>query len=151
MDLAGPIEVMSFDNKKYFIIVIDDYSRAVWTSAIASKTEVVQKVQEYIAQLENAFSIKVQGLIADNGTEFINSEMNAFVKERGISLFTSVPYTPQQNGVVERGIRTVTEGAWAMLYAAKLPKHLWSVAVCTMTYLRNCSPTDTNDGETLWF
>jgi hypothetical protein len=42
MDVAGPMEMTSFDNKKYFLIIVDDYSRAVWTSAIASKSEVVQ-------------------------------------------------------------------------------------------------------------
>jgi hypothetical protein len=93
----------------------------------------------------------VQGLMVDNSTEFINSKMTAFTKSKGISMFTSTPYTPQQNGVAERGIRTITEGARAMLYAAKLPKHLWSIAVCTMTYLRNCSPTRANNGETPWF
>jgi transposase InsO family protein len=101
MDLAGPMEITSFDNKHYFLIVIDDYSRAVWTSAIASKTEVVTKVREYIAQLENAFALKVKAVMADNGTEFINSEMNTFLRAKGIGLFTSVPYTPQQNGIAE--------------------------------------------------
>jgi transposase InsO family protein len=98
------MEVASFDNKRYFLIIIDDYSRAVWTSPIASKTEVVQKVREYIAQLENAFCVTVQALMADNGTEFINTDMNSYLKSKGIGLFTSVPYTPQQNDVAERGI-----------------------------------------------
>jgi hypothetical protein len=120
----------------------------VWTSAIASKLEVVPKIKEYIACLENACSVNVQGIMADNGTEFVNSDMTNFLRSKGIAMFTSVPYTPQQNGIAERGIRTLTEGARAMLYAAKLPKHLWSAAIQTMTYLRNRSPTRANDRVT---
>jgi transposase InsO family protein len=119
MDLVGPMEITSFNNKRYFLIVVDNYSLAVWTSAIASKTEVIQKLCEYIAQLENAFRVKVQALIIDNGTEFVNSEMNQFLKGKGIGLFTSVLYSPQQNRVAERGIWTIMEGAQAMLYAVR--------------------------------
>jgi transposase InsO family protein len=124
MDLAGPMERQSFDNKYYFIIIIDNYSCAIWSCPIASKLEVSMKVQEYIAQLENAFTIKVQSVVANNGMEFVNSEMNSYLKSKGIALFNSIPYTPEQNGVAEQGIHTLTEGARAMLFAAKLPKHL---------------------------
>jgi hypothetical protein len=122
------------------LIIIDNYSQAVWTSSIASKLEVVLKVWEYVAQLENAFSIRVQSVMADNGTEFVNSEMNTYLKSKGIALFNSVLDTLEQNRVAEWGICTLMEGAWAMLYTAKLPKHLWSAAIKTMAYLHNQSP-----------
>jgi hypothetical protein len=148
IDLAGPMETLSFDQKKYFIIIIDDYSRAVWTETLASKLEVLQKVRDYITQLETLYGAKVQSIMADNGSEFINNEFRSYIRSKGIALFTSVPYTPQQNGIAERGIRTLTEGARAMLYAAKLPKNMWSVAVKTKTYLKNRSPTRANQGQT---
>jgi hypothetical protein len=43
------------------------------------------------------------------------------------------------------------EGVRAMLFAAKLPHHLWSIAVKIMAYLHNRSPTRANDGEMPWF
>ena len=48
----------------------------------------------------------------------------------------------------EHAIHTVTEGACAMLYTSKLPKNLWSIAVKTMAYLCNQSPTWANEGMT---
>jgi hypothetical protein len=104
MDLAGPMEMQSFDNKCYFIIIIDNYSCAIWTSPLASKVEVVPKVWEYVAQLENTFGIRVQSIMADNGMEFVNAEMNSYLKAKGIALFNSVLYMPEQNGVAEWGI-----------------------------------------------
>jgi hypothetical protein len=98
--------------------------------------------------LETLYNIKVQGVMADNGTEFINSELTKHFKSKGITLFTSVPYTPEQNGVAERGICTITEGARAMLFASTLPKNMWSFAVKTMAYLRNRSLSNANEGQT---
>jgi hypothetical protein len=142
------METTSFDNKCYFIIIVNEYSHTVWTSSISSKLEVLPKVKEYIACLENVCSIKVQGVMSDNGTEFINSKMTNFLRLKGIATFTSVPYMPEQNGIAERGIWTLMEGAHMMLYAAKLPKHLWSAAIQMVTYLHNRSPTCTNNGTT---
>ena len=88
------------------------------------------------------------GLGINNGTEFVNNEMNQYLRDKGITLYTSVPYTHEQNSVVEQAIHTITEGARAMMYASKLPKNLWSVAVKTMAYLHNRSPTWANNGIT---
>ena len=138
----------SYNKKKYFIIIVDDYSRAVWVEPLANKFEAVPKIKDYIQQLEMVYDIKVQGIMADNGTEFVNSLFKSFLSSKGIKLFTSVPYMPQQNRVAERAIRTIVEGARSMIYAAKLPLFLWSIAVKTMMYLKNRSPTRANDGQT---
>ena len=61
----------------------------------------------------------------------------------------SIPYTHEQNGVAERAIHTITEGPRAMLYASKLLMSLWSIAVKTMAYLHNRSPTRANNSITL--
>ena len=86
--------------------------------------------------------------MANNGTEFVNTDMQRILRSKGITLYTSVPYTHEQNGVTERATCTITKGACAILYASKLPKNLWSVAVKTMAYLRNRSPTQANNGVT---
>ncbi|GJS98157.1 retrovirus-related pol polyprotein from transposon TNT 1-94 [Tanacetum coccineum] len=52
----------------------------------------------------------------------------------GISHETSVPRSPQQNGVVERRNRTLMEAARTMLIFAKAPLFLWAEAVATACY-----------------
>jgi transposase InsO family protein len=47
----------------------------------------------------------------DNGTEFKNSQIEGFLEEKGIKHEFSSPYTPQQNGVVERKNRTLLDMA----------------------------------------
>ncbi|GKG52365.1 retrovirus-related pol polyprotein from transposon TNT 1-94, partial [Tanacetum coccineum] len=60
--------------------------------------------------------------------------LNAFFKEEGIEHQTSTPRTPEQNGVVERGNRTLIEAAHTMLSASKLPLFFWAKAIATAWY-----------------
>ncbi|GJY86744.1 retrovirus-related pol polyprotein from transposon TNT 1-94 [Tanacetum coccineum] len=52
---------------------------------------------------------------------------------------TSLPRTPEQNGVVERRNRTLVEAARTMLSASKLPLSFWAEAVATACYTQNKS------------
>ena len=77
----------------------------------------------------------------DNGKEFINEELKKWAAERGITLETTAPYSPSQNGVAERFNRTLLELARAMIIAKNLPIFLWDEAVSHANYLRNRSST----------
>ena len=50
---------------------------------------------------------------------------------------TSAPYSPHQNGTVERAWQTLFNMARCLLLEAKLPKYLWTYAVMTSVYIRN--------------
>lgn len=54
-------------------------------------------------------------LRTDNGSEFTAVEFAAYCTDGGIQRHYSVPYTPQQNGVVERRNQTVVATARALL------------------------------------
>jgi transposase InsO family protein len=55
------------------------------------------------------------GTETDNGGEFIAAEFAAYCADEGITRYFSAPYTPQQNGVVERQNQTVVAMARALL------------------------------------
>nr|GEU64234.1 retrovirus-related Pol polyprotein from transposon TNT 1-94 [Tanacetum cinerariifolium] len=63
----------------------------------------------------------------------------------GITHNTSVPWTPQQNDVVERRNRTLMEAARTMLIFAKALKFLWAEAVATTVFGSLCYPTNDYD------
>ena len=50
MDLAGPMETTSFDEKKYFPIIVNDYSQVVWVEPLTLKSETVFKIGDYSQQ-----------------------------------------------------------------------------------------------------
>jgi transposase InsO family protein len=59
--------------------------------------------------------MKIKRVRSNNGMEFRNTNIEDFLDEEGIKHEFSVPYTPQQNGVMERKNRTLIEAARAML------------------------------------
>jgi hypothetical protein len=73
----------------------------------------------------------------NNGTEFKNSQIKGFLEEEGINHEFSSPYTPQQNGVVERKKRTLLDIARTMLDEYKTPDRFWAEAINNACYSIN--------------
>ena len=68
------------------------------------------------ALVENQIGKKIKILRTDNGTEYESNEFNDFCRDIGIKKEIIVPYTPEQNGVVERKNQTIMEATCAMLH-----------------------------------
>ena len=81
--------------------------------------------------------MKIKHIRSDNGTEFKNSGLDDYLDELGITHELSAPYTPQQNGVVERKNRTLVEMARTMLDEYKTPRHFWIEAIYTACHIIN--------------
>ncbi|GJU63235.1 zinc finger, CCHC-type containing protein [Tanacetum coccineum] len=65
--------------------------------------------------------MKVRMLRTDRGGEFTSNEFTKYCKENGIARQLTAPYSPQQNGVVERRNRTILSTTRSMMKAMKLP------------------------------
>ncbi|GJX98125.1 putative ribonuclease H-like domain-containing protein [Tanacetum coccineum] len=124
-------------NKKYCLVVTDDYSRFTWVFFLATKDETSGILKSFITEVENLVDKKVKIIRCDNGTEFKNRVMSEFCEKKGIKKEFSVARTPQQNGVAERRNRTLIEAARTMLADSKLPTTFWAEAVNTACYVQN--------------
>jgi hypothetical protein len=71
------------------------------------------------------------------GGEFTVSQFWEYCAELGIRRELTAPYTPQQNGVVERRNQTVMVAARCMMKAKKLPSMFWGEAVSYAVYVLN--------------
>lgn len=135
----------SIGGHKYFLTMIDDFSKKVAFYPICSKADVFEKFKEYTALAENQTGESLKAIRSDNGTEFINKKFNDYCLSRGIVHQKSAPYTPQQNGVAERYNRTILERIRTMLLDAKLPKSFWGEAGNTAVLLLNMIPKQKGD------
>ena len=80
--------------------------------------------------------------------ELTAGQMGDHFTSKGIVVQRTVPYAHQQNGKSERYIRTIEEGAQALLADAGLPMSFWLDAVLTRQYLVNRLPTSTLPEDT---
>jgi hypothetical protein len=151
MDVWGPIGTPSMDGYRYFLLIVDDYSRHLWVRLMKGKHEAFHHFKDYVVwaqrQLHSA-GHKLATVRSDNGGEFLSGKFARYLSSVGIHHELTTPYTPQQNGVVERANRTVVDSARTMLLAARLPKPYWAAAVRTAVYLRNRLPTSALPGRT---
>jgi len=107
---------------------------------LKTKDEVLDKFQEFEAEVENLIGKKIKTLRSDNGGEHTSKELIAFCKATGIMRELIVPHNPQQNGVIERKRRSIEESVKAMMNDRNLSMFLWEEAVMTAVYILNRSP-----------
>ncbi|CAI5981074.1 unnamed protein product [Closterium sp. NIES-65] len=65
----------------------------------------------------------------DRGGEFLGKIFTDFLVGKGIVHDLTCPYTPQQNGMAEREIRTVVESVRTMLLHMGVQHHWWHLAL----------------------
>ena len=148
MDVCGPLPA-SLGGARYFATFLDDYSKFSVVRPIASKSDVAAVTREVIQLLEAQAGQHVRTVRTDNGSEYLNSEMSAFFRGKGITHQTTVRYTPEQNGAAERLNRTILERVRAMLDDADLSDQLWAEAAVTANYIRLRSPVN-GKSKTPW-
>jgi transposase InsO family protein len=82
---------------------MDDYSRYVWVFFLKDKGETFGSVRDLVLRMRNErHEDAIRAIRSDNGSEFRNSRFETFFHDLGLEHKFSSPYTPPQNGVVER-------------------------------------------------
>ena len=137
MDLFGPTKTLSLGGKKYGSSIVDDYSRYIGIYFLAHKHEAFKVFEIFYKRFENEKGFCISSIRSDHGTEFENDDFKSLYEKSGIFHNFSSPWTPQQNGVVERKNRNLQEMARTMLCENSLPKHFWAKAVNTTCYVQN--------------
>ncbi|MCO5593037.1 hypothetical protein L7F22_047042 [Adiantum nelumboides] len=112
-----------------------------WVSFLKLKSEAFGSIRDWKAMVEKEKDLKVKSIRSDRGGEFLSENFAWWCKSEGIRRQLTTPYTPSQNGVVERKNMTIMEMARAMLAHASLPRSYWAEACNTAVYIQNRSPT----------
>ncbi|PLW34541.1 hypothetical protein PCASD_12926 [Puccinia coronata f. sp. avenae] len=140
MDLCGPITPASRGGNKYFLKIIDGYSKYRFIYPLRCKSDTFSTFLVFLNQAENFTNQRLHSVVSDNGGEFVNASFKALYSDKGIVHHTTAPYTPQQNPFAERGNRTTVEKARALLMTSGLSLSWWGDAVTTAVYLENRTP-----------
>src|SRR3954463_5372690 len=137
MDLFGPPKYSSFGGNCYGLVIVDDFSCYTWVHFLTFKSKTQAVFKRFAKRVMNNYSQKIKHIRSDNGTEFKNTGVQEFLDETGITHEFSAPYTPQQNGVIERKNRTLIEMARTMLAEYNTPLIWWAEAINTACHIVN--------------
>jgi hypothetical protein len=147
-DLCGPITPATPGGKKYFLLLVDVFSRYMWVELLPSKDCTPAAIKRIRAVAEMQSGHKLSSLRTDRGREFTSADFTDHLVSTGVRRQLTAPYSPQQNGMVERRNQTIVAAARSMLKAKKLPGYFWGEAVATAVYLLNRLPTKSVEGMT---
>ena len=101
LDFAGPFQ------GKNILIIVDAHSK--WIEAACTPSMSSSCVIEELRSLFARFGLP-ETVVTDNGTCFVSSEFESFLRRNGIKHTTSAPYHPATNGLAERAVQTVKRG-----------------------------------------
>ncbi|CAI7855271.1 unnamed protein product [Closterium sp. NIES-54] len=146
MDMWGPSRVSGQDHERYFLLVIDDYTRYTTAFPLRSKGEVLDVLIPWIRavrlKLRERFreELRVLRLHSDRGGEFSSYLLRDLCRGEGILLSFTLPASPQKNGIAERRIGLVMEVARTSMIHAAAPHFLWPFAVQYAAHQLNLWP-----------
>ncbi|XP_071724534.1 uncharacterized protein [Rutidosis leptorrhynchoides] len=140
INLMGPMQTPSLGGKTYVFVCVDDFSRYTWVDFLKEKSEAPDVIIKLCNKLNNErqnTTGAITRIRSDHGKEFENSVTTAFCEHSGFVHEFSAPITPQQNGVVERKNRFITELAHTMIHARQLSYKLLGKAMSMARYTIN--------------
>ncbi|CAI7818031.1 unnamed protein product [Closterium sp. NIES-54] len=146
MDVWGPARVRGQGHERYFLLVVDEYSRYTTVFPLRSNGEVTEVLIDWIRaarlRLRESFGsdFPVLRLHSDRGGEFSSALLGAFCRAQGIRQTFTLPASPQQNGIAERRIGMVMDVARTSMIHAVAPHFLWPFAVQYAAHQLNLQP-----------
>ncbi|CAI7905026.1 unnamed protein product [Closterium sp. NIES-53] len=146
MDVWGLAPVGGMDQKRYFLLVLDDYTRYTTVFPLRRKADVSGVLIPWIRatrrQLRERFSrdFPILCLHSDRGNEFSSDLLPEFCRYEGIFQSFTLPASPKQNGIAECRIGLIMEVARTSMIHAAAPHFLWPFAVRYAAHQLNLWP-----------
>jgi len=101
LDYAGPME------GRMVLVTIDAHSK--WIEAVHTTTATSAAVIEVCRERFAQFGLS-ETVVTDNGSCFVSSEFEAFLKVNGIRHVTTAPYYTASNRLAERAVQIAKAG-----------------------------------------
>ncbi|CAI7758942.1 unnamed protein product [Closterium sp. NIES-54] len=146
MDVWGPARVSGQGRERYFLLVVDDYTRYTSVFPLRCKSKVPDVLIPWIRavrlQLRERFrrDLPVLRLHSDRGGEFTSDLLRDFYRGEGILELFTLPACPQQYGIAERRIGLVMEVARTSMIHVAASHFLWPFAVRYAAHQLNIWP-----------
>jgi hypothetical protein len=119
-DLCRTLPTITPHSKLHIVVFLDDHTNLLNVQLLATKDQAPEAWLIIKNRWENHSERKVKTFRSDNGGKFVSKEFSKSLEDAGIEHQLSAPYAHQQNGKVERAIRTIKGRLFALLEMAQL-------------------------------
>ena len=140
LDISS-IDSKSFGGGKFWLLILDEFTKCKWTFILKSKDLLSDTVCTWIEEMQSKHSITIDKIRCDNAGENKSLQKDCKIRFPKIIFEFTAPHTPQQNGKVERAFATLYGRVRSMFNAAGLTgtlrQGLWAECARTATYLEN--------------
>ena len=131
IDILGPIHPIAEDGQRMDYPPNSRGWRYLKIYFMKTRDGATEKMESFIANIGVP-----QTLISDGAGEYIGQDFKQVCRKQKIRLKTSAPYTPQENGKIEKVWGTITPMARCMIFDANLSKTYWHYALNNATNLK---------------
>src|SRR5436309_1476631 len=95
VDTWSPFKHSTHDGYKYFLTIVDDYTRITWIHLLPNKSSSIVALQTFVAMVFTQFKAVVKIVRSDNAPELGGSSVALdYYSSKGIIHQTSCSYTP---------------------------------------------------------
>jgi transposase InsO family protein len=150
-DICGPFPHADLDGNRYFLTVIDDYTRFSKVYFLKEKSQAASTIMGFIKYVETQFGKTIKGIKTDQGGEYISNELTDFLTSKGIEHYFSPAYLHESNGTAERYNQTLCTIARTGMTIFPNHPQLWSEAIYYACFTKNRLPHAALQGETPYF
>ena len=119
-DICSPMNVRAKHGIQYFNTFINDFTRFGHIYLISHGFEALDCFKSYRTLVENQLNTKIKSLHTDRGCEYLSDLFRASCYDKGLARQLTIPYTLQQNDVVEGRNMIILEMLRSMMVQAKL-------------------------------
>ncbi|CAI7788890.1 unnamed protein product [Closterium sp. NIES-53] len=146
MDVWGPARVDGTDQERYFLLVVDEYTRYTTVFPLRRKADVSGVLIPWIRatrrQLCERFNrdFPIFRLHSDRGGEFSSDLLVELCQDEGIVQLFTLPASPHQNGIAEHRIGLIMEVDRTSMIHATSPHFLWPFAARYAAHQLNLWP-----------
>lgn len=128
IDMWGKSPIVSLQGNDHMLSIIERASGVKTVYFLSDRKGFFDQLEAHVKYMDTQYGKKVKQIRLDNAPEFSSERMNFWAKSQGIELQFTTIYTPEQNGVAERGMRTIFDGTRANLIDSELPPEFWQFA-----------------------
>lgn len=130
-----------FEQYHFYMLCKYEESEFLLIYLMRSKYQTFEMFERLIRDFEHGSGKQIRSIQSDNGSEFNNIRVELLLLKQNISHEFTALYNPEQNGRIEREMRSLSNSVRTMLYNLHKTETFIIEAIKTACYLKNRLPT----------